>query len=855
MANINKTYVLSFYVKNGDDVEKVNVELGKTAKSVGELEHQIETLTAAIKKAEFGTPEFAKLTKELGNAKTKLVNFEESIADITKAEKVEGLFRIGSAIAGGFAIAEAASAAYGDQLGLNQEQIAKTTAKFQVLLVTIESLQLVQEALGKENKFLTQLLARNSVATGAQTAATNKLTLATVKARLAQIKLNIAQAANPIVAVTLAIAGLVAGLYAFTQAGEKTKNVIRVLTVLFTPLLAPILFVVDAIKTLVDNLGGIKDFIAETTGLFDTEAQKQKKIKDAQFLEDKARIDKLKEISKQSIEDVTNIYRTQTKLRNASAGEQLQVEEKILQLQLKNLQKEYDEKYKASNKFNQFLKDNTGLDAGLGEKTNAEQLKILETESKIKDIQKQRLQQALADEINLGEKRLVLAKLAGEDELKLAKIRKNNFQSQIKFVVAAYGAESLEVLKLKEQILDTSTEINGILVAQNQEVTDLALRNIKLQGATDVEYLTSKKIYYKDLFDLTKKLYGDQSKEARKYEDEILAIDKELSDKLFTKIDTGRLDAAIAQQKAEKEAKDQFEKEAKEKRIKDAQEAVAAVISVYAALGEALTAQIDERIAQSQEKIAELDQQASDSVARSEALTATLDEARGARRLDAIRQIESERQKQKQLADEKLKQEQKIQVEEKKKQRLLTTTNAINQTTAAINVIVANSEALKGVFSQTKTPFPANIVAIGATIAAVVAAAAAIKSIKFAKGGATGAGYGAPDETGYKPAGIVHEHEYVVPKRVLETSQGSELVGKLEYMRKGFAGGGFTSNLVPNFSGISSSIDASQMLMIQKLDELKATNIALANRKTVVSVEAIDKVQSEVSKIKVNATI
>ena len=300
---------------------------------------------------------------------------------------------------------------------------------------------------------------------------------------------------------------------------------------------------------------------------------------------------------------------------------------------------------------------------------------------------------------------------------------------------------------------------------------------------------------------------------------------------------------------------DEIEENAQKDRIARTQEAVAAIINVYATLGEALTAQIDERIAQSQEKIAELDQQASDSVARSEALTATLDEARGARRLDAIRQIESERQKQKQLADEKLKQEQKIQVEEKKKQRLLTTTNAINQTTAAINVIVANSEALKGIAKQGFQDFPRNIIAIGATVAAIIGAFSSIKSIKFAKGGYTGNGYGVPDETGYKPTGIVHEHEYVVPDPVLSTPRGAELVGELEYMRKGFAGGGFTSNLVPNFSGISSSIDASQMLMLQKLDELKATNIALANRKTVVSVEAIDKVQSEVSKIKVNATI
>ncbi|MDD2627199.1 MAG: hypothetical protein PHI87_06615, partial [Candidatus Methanomethylophilus sp.] len=44
---------------------------------------------------------------------------------------------------------------------------------------------------------------------------------------------------------------------------------------------------------------------------------------------------------------------------------------------------------------------------------------------------------------------------------------------------------------------------------------------------------------------------------------------------------------------------------------------------------------------------------------------------------------------------------------------------------------------------------------------------AMIQKQKFAKGGLTGSGYGLPDETGYKPAGIVHEGELVIDKKTL----------------------------------------------------------------------------------------
>jgi len=93
-----------------------------------------------------------------------------------------------------------------------------------------------------------------------------------------------------------------------------------------------------------------------------------------------------------------------------------------------------------------------------------------------------------------------------------------------------------------------------------------------------------------------------------------------------------------------------------------------------------------------------------------------------------------------------------------------------------------------------------NIALAGIATARSAVQAGIIASQKFADGGYTGDGYGSPDSSGFKPAGVVHEGEYVVPKNVLESQRGSSLVGALESMRTnrpqpfsnfGFANGGF----------------------------------------------------------------
>jgi len=95
-----------------------------------------------------------------------------------------------------------------------------------------------------------------------------------------------------------------------------------------------------------------------------------------------------------------------------------------------------------------------------------------------------------------------------------------------------------------------------------------------------------------------------------------------------------------------------------------------------------------------------------------------------------------------------------------------------------------------------------NRILAGLAVARAAVQTGVVASQSFAEGGYTGDGYGSPDSSGFKQAGVVHEGEYVVPKHVLESQRGGQLVGALESMRTsrpapfssiGFANGGFTS--------------------------------------------------------------
>ena len=138
---------------------------------------------------------------------------------------------------------------------------------------------------------------------------------------------------------------------------------------------------------------------------------------------------------------------------------------------------------------------------------------------------------------------------------------------------------------------------------------------------------------------------------------------------------------------------------------------------------------------------------------------------------------------------------------------------ALSIAQAAIN----GASAVVGIMSNAwKDPTAPLYLLTGAQIAVAVgttaAQIAAISSKTFARGGYTGGGYGAPDSSGYRVAGVVHEGEYVVPKRMVESPAFQPVVRSLETARlRGYANGGFVEPMGAgqvNYQQLSSMVAA-----------------------------------------------
>lgn len=126
------------------------------------------------------------------------------------------------------------------------------------------------------------------------------------------------------------------------------------------------------------------------------------------------------------------------------------------------------------------------------------------------------------------------------------------------------------------------------------------------------------------------------------------------------------------------------------------------------------------------------------------------------------------------------------------------------QRTVQIASAIANT-ALGVIGALTMQPWTwANIAAaalvgvMGGVQIATIASQPLPEKPSFDGGGFTGSGFGSPDASGFKPAGIVHQDEWVAPKWMLEEPRTAKVIDYLESVRTGkttpMAEGGFSSD-------------------------------------------------------------
>lgn len=155
-------------------------------------------------------------------------------------------------------------------------------------------------------------------------------------------------------------------------------------------------------------------------------------------------------------------------------------------------------------------------------------------------------------------------------------------------------------------------------------------------------------------------------------------------------------------------------------------------------------------------------------------------------------------------------------------QKVLSSAQALINTYLAATAALASGSKINPLFG---------ILSAAAATAAGLASVAKINGVEFAEGGQTGFGFGKPDGTGFKRAGIVHEWEYVVPKRVNLSPEAQPHIAALESMRlRGYADGGLVT------SSISTPIN----------QQLELANIVKNMPAPVVGVKEVTKMQNRV---------
>lgn len=237
-----------------------------------------------------------------------------------------------------------------------------------------------------------------------------------------------------------------------------------------------------------------------------------------------------------------------------------------------------------------------------------------------------------------------------------------------------------------------------------------------------------------------------------------------------------------------------------------------------------------------QENISKLDQQIADSQAKLSELEDDLAGKQSGRRDAILRGIELEKQRERELTEQKLKQQRELEKAEKKlanqRKAAAITQAVINGALAITNIWASVPKADWGVATGILT---------GISAATTAAQIALIASQKFAKGGFTGKGDGQRDETGFKVAGVVHQDEWVAPKWMVESPKYGGMINELESVRqKGFAEGGFTSK--PDFAGMNDSL--SNSFMMSQIQRSVDAAIMLSERPIIANVTEFDNVSA-----------
>jgi len=759
-----------------DVLKKAGIEVEAVTKKHTSLRAQLRTVREELAAMEIAgqsnTKKFQELSVAAGQLQDQIGDTSSRIRVLASDTKYLDAFTQGvTAIAGGFAVAQGASALFGDENKELQQTIAKVTGA----LALLNGVQSIANALNKDSAFNILFLSK---ARAADTAAIATETVATEGATVATTQLNAALLANPIIAITAVVLALATALAIYASSSDAAEQEALQLN--------------DALeaqnKILSLDLAGLE----RRTKLLKSQAEAAGKnsIQVAEI-----EINSLK----RSIE-----IRKQDELQKAEALNKAGANNKISTEEYKKFQDEYnkateariDSEIELEVSKNNLIKD-------LTEKRKA----ILAQESKLR----QDLQQADIDTLIDGrEKEIYQLQLNTQDKIKALKAEKA-------LSVQAINERNLLILKLEEELqqnidktirkyADANT-LNriGISNTTNSQTRNLIFeqkdrveraKNLVKEGKEGSEILLQIEIERLKKLSKVRQEYTYRFNDPASFQgNEIQAITDDLTEeekllrsianiqiqitnetekqriagnKVGPDIDAGEQRAAAIKRRAEADLRDQENRKKASK--ENTQILIEETNTSIQLIGQAANAFIDAEIRKTEVLIAEQEK-------RVDAARAAAEKGNTALFLEEKRRLDA-------LTAEKEKY-----VE---KQRNLNGLLAASQ--AAVNVIQTVTAVLTAAPGDPYS-LPARIAAaVVAVVGGIATTVAAVKGQQeFFKGGHTGEG----DDK--EEAGVVHKNEYVMPASVVR-KLGKKTMEDIHYGRIPLDT--LTGNMSVNYAGL-----------------------------------------------------
>ena len=200
----------------------------EVANSTESLRSRLKNLTQQLAQlklsGEDNTEQFRALVTEAGRIKDAISDAGAEINNVASDTRAfDNLLGTAQAVAGGFAVAQGATALFGDE----SEDLQKTLLKVNAAMAILQGLQQVSNALQKEGAIVQLLSNKQRLITNAQLAIENGLQSTSAVVRLgaaaAQRILNAAMAANPILLFISALILVVSALAAFITSSRKAE--------------------------------------------------------------------------------------------------------------------------------------------------------------------------------------------------------------------------------------------------------------------------------------------------------------------------------------------------------------------------------------------------------------------------------------------------------------------------------------------------------------------------------------------------------------------------------------------------------------------------------------------------------